>query len=49
LKRKIGYDEINDEAEKRLARKRSIQTMEVAKEVELAGKHCIQSMEVDKE
>ena len=28
--------------------KRTIQTMEVAKEVELAGTHFIQTMEVDK-
>jgi hypothetical protein len=49
LKRKIGYDEINDEAGKRLAGpwNPSIQTMEVATEEVLAGKHYIPMMEVD--
>jgi hypothetical protein len=49
LKRKIGYDEINDEAGKRLAgpRNPSIQTMEVATEEALAGKRYIPMMEVD--
>ena len=53
----MGYDEINDEAEKRLARRRSVQNMGVAKEVEvaieveaakemaIADKCCNQSME----
>jgi hypothetical protein len=49
LKRKVGYNEVNDEAEKRSAGNRSIRAMEVATEEELAGnlKHCISTMEVD--
>ena len=49
LKRKIGYDEINDEAGKRLNLNPSIQTMdsEVATEELLAGKRYIPMMEVD--
>lgn len=47
LKRKIGYDEINDEAGKRLNLNPSIQTMEVATEEVLAGKRYIPMMEVD--
>jgi hypothetical protein len=45
LKRKVGYDEVNDEAEKRSAGNRSIRAMEVATEEGLTGKHC--TMEVD--
>jgi hypothetical protein len=46
LKRKIGYDEVNDEAEKRSsAGNRSIRAMEVATEEGLTRKHC--TMEVD--
>ena len=48
LKRKIGYDEINGEAEKRLARNRGFQ-MEIATEKELPEKPSIPTMEVDKE
>jgi hypothetical protein len=44
LKRKIGYEEINDEAEKRLADKRSPQTIEEAKG-ELAENRYIQPTE----
>jgi hypothetical protein len=36
LKRKIGYDEINDEADRRLAGKQSFQTMDDARGVESA-------------
>ena len=45
LKRKIRYDKINNEAEKRLAA--GNRSMEVATEEELAGKPSIPSMEVD--
>lgn len=47
LKWKIGYEEFNDEAEKRLAGKRSVRSMEITKEVELVEKNCVQNMEVD--
>jgi hypothetical protein len=47
LKRKVGYEEANDEAEKRLSGNRSTRAMEVATEEELAGKHGIPTMEVD--
>ena len=47
LKRKIGYDKINDEADERLAGYRSFQALEVATEEVLARKHCIPMMEVD--
>jgi hypothetical protein len=49
LKRKVGYDEVNDELEERLAGNRSMRA--AAKEV-LIGKHCgvpSTGMEVDKE
>ena len=47
LKRKVGYDEANDEAKKRSSGSQGIQAMEVAAEEELAGKHGIPTMEVD--
>ena len=47
LKGKVGYDELNDEIEKRTAGKRSIQTMQISKEVESTEKHGIQNMEID--
>jgi hypothetical protein len=49
LKRKIGYDsEELDNKAKKSAGKRTVQTMEVAKEVESA-KNCIQNMDIDKD
>ena len=47
LKWKVGYDEVNEEAEKRSAGNRSTRAMEVATEEGLAGKYCIPTMEVD--
>lgn len=49
LKRKVGYDELNDEIEKRTAGKRSVQTMRIFKEVESTEKRSIQNMEIDRE
>ena len=46
LKWRIGYDEINDEAQKRLAGTWSFQTMEVTEGVESAEKCLIQTTEV---
>ena len=47
LKRKVGYDELNNKIEKRMAGKCSIQTMRISKEVESTEKHGIQNMEID--
>jgi hypothetical protein len=57
LKRKVGYDEVNEVAEKRLAGNRSIQAMDAPTEEELVvgpgapsqrHRDCVQtSMEVD--
>ena len=42
MKRKIGYDDINEEVEIKLAGKRGVQTKRVAKKMESPGKHSVQ-------
>ena len=52
LKQKVGYDEVNSEAERRLAGNRSFQTMEAPMEApmeESAGRCGVPAMEIDKE
>jgi hypothetical protein len=49
LKRKIGYDDINDNAEKKLAEKQGIQSTMEPVTKELAGKLNIQAMQIDRE